>query len=237
MGCDIHCYAEKRDANGKWALVGAFDRQEPEEGESSGWLSGGTFYGGRNYNLFSILADVRNGRGFAGVKTGEGYEPISAPRGIPEDACAEIKQVVEQWGADGHSHSHHTLRQLLDYDWTQKTNLQGWCDAVQWSEWSRWARGQGQGPKEYCGGVSGGRVKHVDAAEMDALLQPVAKIYGKEREEFAKQHSHVYALAQWTESYSTSASEFLSDVIPRMLALAGGTAGLDDVRLVFFFDN
>lgn len=40
----------------------------------------------RNYDLFAALADVRNGVGFAGVKTGKAIEPIAMPRGIPDDA-------------------------------------------------------------------------------------------------------------------------------------------------------
>lgn len=39
----------------------------------------------RNYDWFSILADVRNGIGFAGVKTGGRFSVISSPRGLPED--------------------------------------------------------------------------------------------------------------------------------------------------------
>ena len=43
-------------------------------------------YGDRNYNLFAILANVRNGTAFAGCKTGEGFNPISNPKGVPSDA-------------------------------------------------------------------------------------------------------------------------------------------------------
>ena len=237
MGCDIHCYAEKRGEDGKWHFIGDTQRDEPEDEDDTGHISGGLFYSGRNYHLFSILADVRNGRGFAGVKTGEGYVPIAEPRGIPEDASETYREIVEQWDCDGHSHSHHTLRQLLDYDWTQTTKLQGWCNAVEWFKWSRWNRANGKGPSEYCGGVSGGNIRHVSAAEMDALLEPVSKKYGPEREEFATQHSNVYALAKWHEEYSTSAKEFLAVYVPRLLQMAGGTQGLDDMRIVFFFDN
>ena len=56
-------------------------------------------------------------------------------------------------------------------------------------------------------------------------------------EEFAKQHSNVYALAEWHEEYSASAKEFLATYVPKLLQMAGGTKGLDDVRIVFFFDN
>jgi hypothetical protein len=240
MGCDIHLYVEKRDANGTWKAIDNFKREEPDEGEETGRLHveyREQFYNGRNYNLFAILADVRNGRGFAGIKTGEGFNPIADPRGVPDDASPEYKEIVEQWDCDGHSHSYHTLRQLLDYDWTQVTNLQGWTDAVSWVKWTRWKRKNGEGPDEYCGGVSGSGIQHVTAEEMDQLLAPVAKVYGPEREKFAEQHRNVYALAKWEEPYHVAAGSFFRETVPRLLKVAGGTTGLDDVRIVFFFDN
>lgn len=39
----------------------------------------------RHYFLFSWLADVRNGYGFAGVATYEPVKPIAQPRGYPDD--------------------------------------------------------------------------------------------------------------------------------------------------------
>jgi len=74
-------------------------------------------YSDRNYGLFAILADVRNGHGFAGVRTGEPTVPISAPRGVPDDASDGYRDEVRQWGEDGHSHTWFTLAELLAYDW------------------------------------------------------------------------------------------------------------------------
>jgi hypothetical protein len=84
----------------------------------------------RNYSLFAILADVRNGVGFAGIDTGDRIEPISEPRGVPEDASPEYKKLVEQWDCDGHSHSYHTLAQLKAYDWDQPVVYRGIVPAV-----------------------------------------------------------------------------------------------------------
>lgn len=78
-------------------------------------------YDGRNYNLFAILADVRNGRGFAGSYTGEGFNPIAEPKGIPNDLSPEVTESFHYWEGDGHSHSWFTLQDLLDYDWDQNT--------------------------------------------------------------------------------------------------------------------
>lgn len=49
------------------------------------------WFDGRNYRLFGMLADVRNGRGFAGCKTGEAVEVIAEPRGWPEDLSPELE--------------------------------------------------------------------------------------------------------------------------------------------------
>lgn len=237
MGCDIHLYVEKNN-NGIWSAVDKFARDEPDEPGQEGYLHASSeFYEGRNYNLFSILADVRNGSGFAGVKTGDGFVPIAEPRGIPDDASDEIKAISAQWDCDGHSHSHHTLRELLDYDWTQRAKLQGWVGAEDWAKWSRYDRKKGNGPESYSGGVSGPNVRHLTAEEMDALLLPVATSYGPEREDFARKHSDCYAQAEWGVAYHDAARSFVSETIPKLLKLAGGTKGLDDVRIVFFFDN
>lgn len=237
MGCDIHLYVETRQQDGTWKAQGEFVRNE-DDGEE-GWMECKTrFYSDRNYDLFAILADVRNGRGFAGIKTGEGFNPISEPRGVPGDASPEYKQIVEQWDCDGHSHSYHTLRDLLDYDWTQETGKQGWVTLKEWVSWSRWDREQGLGPKSYCGGISGQDVKHLDAEAMDALLVKMRALETKEQvDAFINETSNTYGLAQWGTPYYRAASHFLSDTVPKLLKLAGGTAGLDDVRIVFFFDN
>ena len=68
MGTDIH---------------GVFQRHDPA---TKTWHDVESKYEqGRHYQLFAVLAGVRNGTGFAGVVTGEPVEPISRPRGYPAD--------------------------------------------------------------------------------------------------------------------------------------------------------
>ena len=67
----------------------------------------------RNYDLFAILADVRNGEGCAGVRTGDGFVPISEPRGWGE---VDVKEDDPY-----HSASWLLLSETLDYDYSQKT--------------------------------------------------------------------------------------------------------------------
>ena len=236
MGCDIHFYTETRDAAGVWRCVDRF--AEPDQDGYVACISP-ALYHGRNYNLFGMLADVRNGRGFAGIKTGAGFQPIAEPRGLPEDVSETVRKISDGWGTDGHSHSHHTLRQLLDYDWTQSTALQGWCNFEQWFEWKRWRDGEGLGPESYCGGVSGATIRHLSASDMNLLCAQyrMMPMNSPERAAFKTEHAKDFALAEWRNPYYVAAGSFISDTIPRLLALAGGVAGVDNVRIVFFFDN
>ena len=111
MGCDIHVYTEFKPwygkNNGKW-FSGDYFKLNPsyEEDEDEEKMEVVPIYHDRNYTLFSILADVRN--------YGEN-EPIAEPRGLPADCCPEIKKESDSLGADGHSHSYFTLKELMDY--------------------------------------------------------------------------------------------------------------------------
>lgn len=77
MGCDIHAHVEVK-INGEWHHYNhpRIDR----------W-----------YDLFARMAGVRNHKGT--------IEPISEPRGVPEDATFITKFDMDNWGADAHSHS------------------------------------------------------------------------------------------------------------------------------------
>ena len=102
MGCDIHLIAEVRNGNGTWHLVPNFDRP-CDRCEATGHYPDGRacyrckgeghlvddHYSDRSYDVFAMLADVRNGSGFAGVVTGEGFLPL-ALRGYPQACFGKI---------------------------------------------------------------------------------------------------------------------------------------------------
>lgn len=68
MGTDIHSVFQKYDQlSKKWIDV---SHRYDED---------------RHYQLFSVLAGVRNGFGFGGVVTGEPVQPIAPDRGFPKD--------------------------------------------------------------------------------------------------------------------------------------------------------
>lgn len=225
MGCDIHLFVETKTNGPKWASA---DTWRPADGERTCVDYERQFYKGRNYDLFAMLANVRNGHGVAGVDTGDGFVPIAMPRGLPEDVSPEVLAESDGWDCDGHSHSFFTVVELLAYDWTRTTKKRGWVNGPEFAAWSRWDRGQGFGPKRYSGGVAGGGITHIDIGGMQLAINDA-----KNDEAAIAALASTYTQVQWETPYYRSASNFLSETLPRLWKL-GAPA---DVRIVFWFDN
>ena len=226
MGCDIHIWAEvKKD--GKWQKVGKVFKNtyyepgkpnrvyEDEDGYESNPEMTDEPYQGRSYSTFSILANVRNGYGFAGCDTGNGFLPIAFPRGIPSDVSAEARACLESYDVDGHSHSYLTLAEIKAYNWQQYTVKRGWVDADGFKEFV--ADGK---PSSYSGGVSGGKVSHVSNETMKSAVA-------------AGETTNLYTQVEWRETYAESAHSFLVETVSELEKLGSP----DEVRIVFFFDN
>lgn len=114
MGCDIHLFVEMRSIiRPNWEAVNRRIHFEHYDSDTFRRVSWGEE---RNYDTFAMLADVRNGRGFAGVDTGDRLQPIAPPRGLPNDCSSAVDKEAESWGGDGHSHSWLTLRELLNLE-------------------------------------------------------------------------------------------------------------------------
>lgn len=142
MGCDIHGNVQRKYAHGnqKWGIA------EPIEDN-------------RNYSVFSVLANVRNGGNIT---------PIADPRGLPEDNVHfETKyfgnnslQAEADYG--DHSQSYLYLSELLAYDWNQVITDSGWVDRSEYEKMQAEGRSQ---PGSWCGGVAGTSVIHANAVE------------------------------------------------------------------------
>lgn len=176
-------------------------------------------YSGRNYDVFSILADVRNGYGFAGVKTGEGFNPISNPKGLPNDVSELVYDASDAWGVDGHSHSYLTLRELLDYDWNQVTKHVGYVGKEEYKIFKENGK-----PDTWSGGIWGSDVKYISNQEMDEILNGSAS-----------DTPNTYTQVSWDEPYYVSADNFYTKSIPMLKELSDGKP--NDIRIVFWFDN
>lgn len=229
MGCDIHAFIE------------IYDQEEKEWGCHS---SPGIW---RNYSLFSVLADVRNGYGFAACDTGDRMNPIDDPRGLPDDVSMVINDDYESWGCDAHSASYLSLRELLDYDWDQMSVERG---IVSLGEYLAMKIEGRITPRSYCGGTNQNVISLEQFQKnVDHLIEPIKKLVGynvlKTPEE---KHEYIInairrilevreqaknCLMQWEESYRDLCEDFLENVVVGM----EGLGDPDDVRLVFWFDN
>ena len=93
MGCDIHGWLEIRRGEA-WGSV----HKVPND---------------RTYDLFGILADVRN---YVGLK------PIAHPRGlVTEELSFWAKDDYGKWGPNAHSASWLNWSDIEKYDWDQKS--------------------------------------------------------------------------------------------------------------------
>lgn len=226
MGCDIHSVGQVRK-NGEWETV--LLRVAGDD---------------RCYDTFACLANVRNGQGFAGVRTGSGFEPFSDPRGYPKDFITlpesdehlfpfpNVESECEYadpesqtaWMGD-HSHSYITLAELLQYvervakNTTLKTGV---IPAEQYEE----IRGTDQPPKQWSGAVWGG----------DSLLLS-AEAYDQLKEQNAlPKDKNIYVQHEWGRSYleTTNLTKILNS-----LRRIQETYKVEpsDVRMVFGFDS
>lgn len=223
MGCDIHMKAELRQG-GTWELVA------------------GEVYGWRNYDLFAILADVHNGYGFAGVPTGIGFEPIAQPRGIPDDCHPLTREFLESYGVDGHSHSWHTLADLMAYDWGRVSMKCGVVSA------GKYERLNGEPPESYSGSIAGPGIVTFTPEGYEAWkAQGRPDVGTQTRTRHGDDGSGViarpfhagpvrpYVRVTWPATYRECVGEEWWRAMARLSDLSGGD--LERVRVVFFFDN
>ena len=214
MGCDIHFYVEER-RNGVWVSADVWSPCEYEKGRMT---LKNELYGDRNYNLFAILANVRNGYGFAGVPTGSGFVPIAEPKGLPDDVSPEVKAESDRWNGDGHSHTWLTVREILDYDWNQKTMLSGVVDAENWRRWKAYGK-----PTEYSGGCWGKDIRNVSESEMEGLVESLKG---------SPELENLRTTVHWARYYHECMGSFATAVFRALHKCAP-----EDVRFVFWFDN
>lgn len=85
MGCDIHLHIEV-EIDGKWCHM-----NEPDVD--------------RHYRLFARMAGVRNDATYEA-------EPISQPRGLPDDISTVTNMHAQLWEGDAHSHSWLSMGEL-----------------------------------------------------------------------------------------------------------------------------
>ncbi len=204
MGCDIHLYVEARE-NGKWAHKNVIG------------------YNGREYNLFSVLANVRNRHDLT---------PICEPKGLPTGMSSEVANKMESGVYAYHSHSWLTLSEIQSFDWTKTATLSGVVNGPEYLHWISYNKTVGKGPDYYCQGAGGPNIQHITEQEMESIINSAMKQSEGVRSCADKYKSH-YCRVSWNVPYWEFASHFIGTLVPQLWVLGSP----EDVRIVFCFDN
>ena len=240
MGTDIHAYLEKKNKKGKWEFVKRFPID-------------------RKYNLFSVLANVRNGYGFAGVKTSDGFNPISKPKGLPEDVSKITKKESDSLGVDGHSHSWLTLKEIEEFDWSQKAIIYGLVtldkyinflkNNEKFSVYYGWSSGPGVCIIEYTNETREFILDEIKNGKTNdeiekKIIEKIKKLEIRSGGETTfkndnyfyvqppKDLENLYIKASWEETY-----EEATNIEIIINSLKEEKEESDNIRIVFFFDN
>lgn len=150
MGCDIHMYAEvKRKDLDYWVAVGRIFKNEWYNEKHLSHIDGDGYcynekytehpFSQRDYDLYGMLADVRNGT------WGEKIKPISEPKGLPQDVSKYVKKQSDEWATDGHSRSFLTLEEIEKYNWKKKVKRNAFVSKQQAKDYKE----KGIVPKSY----------------------------------------------------------------------------------------
>lgn len=241
MGCDIHLAVEVR-RNGAWqreAIVPEPFRdpwfvKSAEEAPGSFYTKWAErqWYHDRNYEVFAILAGVRN----------SGYiTPISEPRGLPldmADATARMYHEHPEYDTDGddidlgdHSQSWLTLAELQAYPWGGRAIREG---VVSLQEFMERVVRHGKGLpvevdsypyKGWSGDIMGRGIVVRPASEIIAAIDNGG---------FAvPEAERTYVRDQWSMSVGTQAGSFTERFMPALATLGAP----ENVRIVFGFDS
>ncbi len=222
MGTDIYAIAEVKE-NGKWKLnpIAVFPNPYfydgsnfPEEKETTEPRIG------RHYDLFSVLANVRNGVGFAGIKTGDGFMPISQPKGFPADISEGAKEYFSDIETD--SSSHLTIEELINFDWSGNYSEKiGYVTLADYKE----LRGTGNAPSEYWIDSRGKNLLKLSQEQANNILDNGSNLPAPSDVEVEVQY-------KWMVNYKEHFAYFFKDTL---LPLSILREQFEDVRIVFTF--
>lgn len=161
----------------------------------------------RNYNLFGMLADVRNGT------WGDEWPVLKPPSGLPDGIDIE----AEPWLGD-HSFTTLTLEELESYGWDSiQVNGRGCVSAEVYAQTPK-----GDRPSSYSAGAGGGSVVTYEPEEWEARGR---------KPQFHGESSYVWA--RWSQTARQGSRDWPGLVLPRLREIAAGRP----LRLLVGFDN
>jgi hypothetical protein len=196
---------------------------------------------GRWYDKFSILANVRNGYGFAGVKTGSGFNYMSDYRGFPDDTDPNFVEQNREWT---HSHTWVGLEDFKNFDWDARTFKDG---VIKLSEYKKLrnplVKHNTETPESWSGGVGGGNTITITSEEADEVLKGTKQFLTREPNEWADETEgttkhvdewDVYVEYSWAIKYSEWFDNFIKNWVKPIEELG---EKYEDVRVVMSFDS
>lgn len=175
----------------------------------------------RNYDSFAILADVRNGSGFAGIVTGEGWPVIAPPRGLPPQS--EFQKTTEHhfdnfWMGD-HTHSWLLLSEMKEFlEKTLKPMRYKSIGVVSRDVFIDLKEGKLKSPESWCGAVGDGSTT-IDESE------------------WTPDSTALFVRTSWYSEGTTSAWYFTRVVEELEWLRQRYGVGDEDVRFIFGFDS
>ena len=230
MGADIHAVVQRKK-DGKWITYA--------EG-----------YSRRNYDVFAVMANVRNGHGFAGCLLSDGLKVVHEPKGLPKDLrfVGKRKQDVKcpnsfrkfpgsfrssedkiYWLGD-HDHSWLTLTELLTINSEDVTKHYGVMTDLEFEKLGSYFLQNRRQPRqvEYCGDVFGKDITTLKEEDYLACKQSGTLPRDKQ----------IYVQTWWNETYGESLGLAFWIWLLQLIrdALCFG-CDLDSIRVVFGFDS
>lgn len=218
MGCDIHSIGQVLKDD-KWVT-------------KIGRVAGDD----RNYDSFAVLANVRNGAGFAGCDTGEGWPYISNPRGLPDDlelvGYDRVETPTWYWNFDTKKENPQNEVWMGDhsFSWLTLTDLENFVEnaipeeyeihgVVDKEVYDKIRAGKMDRPDSWCSGVGGGGVVVVNEDDTGDIV------------------NYTHVRMKW-KAPAKERLWYLMNVIEELRKLAkeeGVTS--DEIRFVFGFDS
>lgn len=238
MSTDIEFYVERREGD-EWVSCDTWNRNP----DPDGFLTGEDFiaapcWNDRDYDMFSILADVRS--------TGD-YTSIAPLRGLPDDMSIMLSTYAHERvsGGYGRSPSWLTLAEILAFDWDQHVKLEGYAHASHLHEWVRAGRREAGIPPPDLFELAEVKERWPDhslISENEVLLrtEPIDNPYEttdvsreiRLKGEVASALENCFVYVSWSVTYRSRAENFFRYAVSEMKRHGDPK----DVRCVFWFD-
>lgn len=193
---------------------------------------------GRDYSLFALLADVRNGYGFAGCeifKPIKHFELKGIPEGLEDEVCED-----GYCNSGHHSYNHFTYKELVESNlWDQVLKVIGVVPLDAFLEFIQASKTDENAiPRNYSGDVSGRSVVKLSGAKL-RLLEANGELETWLEQNVDRHTQSVYVKHSWEDKTALKGSAFYSWLTSEEMEklVYEDCSGPDDVRLIVSFDS